>query len=96
MLLKKTEIGLQYNRIRFTPEYFAYSMRSFWSMLDLYAQFNHMILQLVILWLTLFWWLNLVNCLQLLAFVSFNIRVGKKVGDVMAAHYLEFAPPVAA
>lgn len=36
-MLKKTEISLQYNRIRFTPEYLAYSLRSFWSVLDLFA-----------------------------------------------------------
>ena len=83
--LRKTEISIQYNRIRFSPEFFAYSSRSFWPILDLYANFNHMILHFVILVLTLYWWLNLVNCLHLLAFVIFNIRIGNKISKLKDA-----------
>ena len=70
---------LQYNRIRFSPKYFGYSSKRFWSILDLFARYNHMLIQFVILLLCLFWWFNFVNCLMFLILVIFNIRIGNKI-----------------
>lgn len=75
---KRSEIGIQYNRIRFSPLFIAYTSKPLWPLLDLFAQYSNILVYLLVLLLTMGWWLNLANCLQMLLFAVFIFRVGRR------------------
>jgi hypothetical protein len=57
----------------------AYSFKNLWPLFNLFANYSNILLNLSILMLTLRWWLNFVNCLQILLFVIFLISTGSKI-----------------
>jgi hypothetical protein len=73
------EIKIHFARIRFSPLFVAYSFKGLWPMFNLFASYSNILLNLSILVLTLTWWLNLANCLQILLFVVFLHRTGSKI-----------------
>lgn len=44
-----------------------------------------MFFQFIVLILSMFWWLNLVNCIHVLVFVSFNISLGSRIDNIRGA-----------
>lgn len=86
------EVKGHYARIRFSPLFVAYSFKNIWPLFNLFAGYSNILLNLAILLLTLRWWLNLVNCLQIMLFVIFLISTGNKIQSLKSLQMKEVSP----
>ena len=73
---------MAYSRVRFTAEFAAYTAKPVWFVLDFLADYWHLLMQALIVFIALKRWLNLILVLLILTFVIYCIRITKRINTL--------------
>ena len=64
--------------------YIAHTAKTKWWMIDFLDSYYYMVIQFIIVYLCLFWWMNLVNCLMVTVFSIFNICIAFRIKSIQS------------